>query len=41
MSNKKRESKFITKGILKESIIESFKKLNPKYIEVVHELSIY
>ena len=32
MSNKKRESKFITKGILKESIIESFKKLNPKYM---------
>ena len=32
MSDKKRESKFITKEILNEAIIESFKKLNPKYM---------
>ncbi|WP_238915185.1 potassium-transporting ATPase subunit KdpB [Clostridium sp. YIM B02555] len=32
MSNEKRESKFITKEILNEAIIESFKKLNPKYM---------
>jgi len=32
MSDKKRESKFITKKILNQAIIESFKKLNPKYM---------
>ncbi|MBC2456081.1 potassium-transporting ATPase subunit KdpB [Clostridium beijerinckii] len=32
MSDNKRESKFITKEILNEAIIESFKKLNPKYM---------
>ena len=32
MSDKKRKSKFITKEILNEAIIESFKKLNPKYM---------
>jgi len=32
MSDKKRESKFITKRILNEAIIESFKKLNPRYM---------
>jgi len=32
MSDKKRESKFITKEILNEAIVESFKKLNPKYM---------
>ena len=32
MSDKKRDSKFITKEILNEAIIESFKKLNPKYM---------
>src|SRR5471030_354078 len=32
MSDKKRESKFITKEILNQAIIESFKKLNPKYM---------
>lgn len=32
MSDKKRESKFITKEILNEAIIESLKKLNPKYM---------
>lgn len=32
MSSEKKESKFITKEILNESIIESFKKLNPKYM---------
>lgn len=32
MSDEKRESKFITKDILNESIIESFKKLNPRYM---------
>lgn len=29
---KSKKSKFITKDILKEAIIESFKKLNPKYM---------
>lgn len=32
MSDNKRESKFITKEILNGAIIESFKKLNPKYM---------
>lgn len=32
MSDNKRESKFITKEILNAAIIESFKKLNPKYM---------
>ena len=32
MSDKERKSKFITKEILNEAIIESFKKLNPKYM---------
>lgn len=32
MSDKNRKSKFITKDILKEAIIESFKKLNPIYM---------
>ncbi|AYD40883.1 K(+)-transporting ATPase subunit B [Clostridium fermenticellae] len=32
MSDNKKESKFITKEILKESIVESFKKLNPRYM---------
>jgi len=32
MSDKKRDSKFITKEIFHEAIIESFKKLNPKYM---------
>jgi len=32
MSNKKKKSKFITQDTLKESIVESFKKLNPKYM---------
>ncbi|OOM15966.1 potassium-transporting ATPase subunit KdpB [Clostridium saccharobutylicum] len=32
MSDNKKESKFITKQILNESIIESFKKLNPRYM---------
>lgn len=32
MSDKRKKSKFITKDILRESIIESFKKLNPKYM---------
>ena len=32
MSDNKKESKFITKEILNEAIIESFKKLNPKYM---------
>ncbi|MDR3598211.1 potassium-transporting ATPase subunit KdpB, partial [Clostridium sp.] len=32
MSDKNKESKFITKEILNEAIIESFKKLNPKYM---------
>lgn len=32
MSSEKKESKFITKEILNESIIESFKKLNPRYM---------
>ncbi|WP_459480382.1 potassium-transporting ATPase subunit KdpB [Clostridium saccharoperbutylacetonicum] len=32
MNSEKKESKFITKEILNEAIIESFKKLNPKYM---------
>jgi K+-transporting ATPase, B subunit len=32
MSDKRKKSKFITRDILRESIIESFKKLNPKYM---------
>ena len=32
MSDKNRKSKFITKEILKDSILESFKKLNPGYM---------
>jgi K+-transporting ATPase ATPase B chain len=32
MSDKKGKSKFITKDIINEAIIESFKKLNPKYM---------
>lgn len=32
MGNNDKKSKFITKDILKDSIIESFKKLNPRYM---------
>jgi K+-transporting ATPase ATPase B chain len=32
MNSEKKESEFITKEILNEAIIESFKKLNPKYM---------
>lgn len=32
MSDNKRKSKFITKEILNEAIVDSFKKLNPKYM---------
>lgn len=32
MSDNKRKSKFITKEILREAIVDSFKKLNPKYM---------
>lgn len=32
MSDKNRKSKFITKDILHEVVIESFKKINPKYM---------
>ncbi|MFT8348671.1 potassium-transporting ATPase subunit KdpB [Clostridium saccharoperbutylacetonicum] len=32
MNSEKKESKFITKEILNEAIIESFKKLNPEYM---------
>lgn len=32
MSDKRKKSKFITRDILREAIIESFKKLNPKYM---------
>ncbi len=32
MGNNDKKSKFITKDILKDSIVESFKKLNPRYM---------
>ncbi len=32
MSDKNGKSKFITKKIVNEAILESFKKLNPKYM---------